>query len=159
MVGTEERRTIQKIHRRSRVIDGPRPTSGRQSPRPPPQWIWKKVEIKRAGTAASIDWARQRKNIRYPKLYPFLNAIREEHPNREVLLVEDTVPGKGATNHDPRWHWPLEMTSHNIHRSNWPSNSPDLNEIEPGWDYLTKRSKGFLLVQVRRPQIGLKLLS
>lgn len=131
--GTEERQLLREIHHK--VINGPRTATGRQPPRPPPQWIWKKAKITRNGTAGGIDWVRYREKILYPKLYPFLQKIHEENPGHEIWLVEDNAPSHiGATNHDPRWV--EEMTPRGIHRCKWPSNSPDINEIEPVWDDL-----------------------
>lgn len=130
--GTEERRILMEIHRK--VVNGPRTATGRQPPRPPPQWVWKKTRIERRCTGG-IDWVRYREKVLYPKLYPFLRQIQSEHPGHEIWLVEDNAPGHvGATNHDPRWA--QEMEPLGIHRCKWPSNSPDMNEIEPVWDDL-----------------------
>lgn len=130
--GTEENRILQEIH--NEVVNGPRTATGRQRPRPPPQWIWKYDKtIKRQSTEGGIDWIRYREIVLYPLIYPFLRLIKMDNPNQEIWLVEDNAPPhSGSVNHDSRWI--AEMDPLGIHRCNWPPNSPDLNKIEPLWD-------------------------
>lgn len=130
--GTEEWKQLQQIHHN--VVNGPRTATGRQPPQPPPQWVWTYSKtLNRESSKGGIDWVRYREQILYPQLYPFLKKIQEENPGREVWLVEDNAPKHvRATTNDTRWE--EEMAPKGIYQCNWPSNSPDMNEIEPVWN-------------------------
>lgn len=131
IAGIDEFRKLKNIH--CQRLNGPRTATGRQPPRPPPQWIRRKAKFEWRSTAGGIDWVRYREQILYSRLYSFLHKFREEDPGREKWLVEDNAtPHTGATNHDSRWV--QEMEPLGIFRCNRPSNSPDINEIEPVCD-------------------------
>jgi len=79
-----------------------------------------------------MDWFLYTKHVLQERVYyPFIERIQAE-TGRQCWLVEDK-----AGNHTAAVRMDQEAQVRGIRRIPfWPPNSPDLNEIEPCWNYL-----------------------
>ena len=78
-----------------------------------------------------MDWFLYRNPVLQERVFPFIERIQEEK-DCQCWLVEDK-----AGNHTAAARMDHEAKARGIRRIPfWPPNSPDLNEIEPCWNYL-----------------------
>ena len=97
-----------------------RNSGGRQ-----PRWIWdqKHGKIVRDNKKGEIDWYRYQKNILIDKLLLFATECMKDRPN--MVVQEDKAPCHTSKHQD------VVFMDFRVLRFLWPSNSPDLNMIEP----------------------------
>ena len=129
--GTPEYQYLEALNRNIAEYNANRgPNDPRRMPRRP-YWEFSE-EIRGRSTGGGLDWFLYRKEILHDYLYPFIERIQAE-TRRHCWLVEDN-----AGNHTTAARMDKnEAAARGIHRiPNWPANSPDLNEIEPCWNYL-----------------------
>ena len=76
--------------------------------------------------------------ILHARLYPFYYQVCQANPGREVWIIEDRAsPHKKAAEIEAEYRSEMEIRSCILPGDGgkligWPSNSPDLNMIEPG---------------------------
>ena len=128
--GTEEHAYIQALNRE---IDQYNANHGTNDPRRQhrrPYWEFKE-EVRGRSAGGGMDWFLYRKHALQERVYPFIERIQVE-TGRQCWLVEDK-----AGNHTAAARMDHEAQARGIRRIPfWPPNSPDLNEIEPCWNYL-----------------------
>ncbi|RPA97260.1 hypothetical protein L873DRAFT_1771670 [Choiromyces venosus 120613-1] len=129
--GTEEYLYLQALNRNIAEYNANcSPHEPHHIPRRP---FWEFGEkIQKRSLGGGLDWFLYRESILHQCLYPFIEAIQTQ-TGRHCWLVEDN-----AGNHTLAAKMDLqEAAARNIHRiPKWLANSPDLNEIEPCWNYL-----------------------
>jgi len=74
-----------------------------------------------------INWVSYRERVLRPKLYPWMESLRKTLGVPYLYLVEDNAPSHQTARRIDE----DECLSHGILTLNWPSKSPDLNQIEP----------------------------
>ena len=79
-----------------------------------------------------INWYRYQKHILIPKLLPFAKECEKER--KGTIVIEDNAPAHAS--HYQQGVYNLWK----IMKMIWPSNSPDLNAIEPTWLYMKKET-------------------
>jgi len=79
-----------------------------------------------------INWYRYQKLILKPLLIPFAKVCMEDRP--ETVVQEDN-----AGPHAARYQQEVFDLAE-VMRLTWPSNSPDLNMIEPCWFYMKRET-------------------
>ena len=90
-----------------------------------PRWIWdqKPGKIVRDNKKGGIDWHRYQKNILIDKLLLFATECMKDRPN--MVAQEDKAPCHTSKHQD------VVFMDFRVLLFLWPSNSPDLNMIEP----------------------------
>jgi transposase len=110
----------------------------RNRPGKQPVWKWDKAHGKRVrrNGHGGIDWWRYQHEILKPKLIPFAQDCARDRPN--TIVQEDKAPAHVSPFHEPLW------AASGVKRLKWCGNSPDLNQIEPCWYWLKRKttSKG-----------------
>ncbi|KAF1360297.1 hypothetical protein EJ07DRAFT_155276 [Lizonia empirigonia] len=98
---------------------------------PSPQRIFKPTKLTRGVKTRGIDWFLYRKYVLHDRLFPYLRKLQELNPNRPIVVVEDNAPAhtKAAE------ICTAEYALRGIIKAPHQPNSPDLNQIEPLWDY------------------------
>ncbi|KAF1351679.1 hypothetical protein EJ07DRAFT_159218 [Lizonia empirigonia] len=98
---------------------------------PSPQRIFKPTKLTRGVKTRGIDWFLYRKYVLHDRLFPYLRKLQELNPNRPIVVVEDNAPAhtKAAE------ICTAEYALRGIIKAPHQPNSPDLNQIDPLWDY------------------------
>ena len=98
---------------------------------PKPQWKWDKAhgKIVRDCKKGGIDWYRYQTVILIKKLIPFAQFC-----GPESIVQEDRAPS-----HVSKYQEQIFMDA-SVLRMVWCSNSPDLNQIEPCWWWMKRRT-------------------
>jgi hypothetical protein len=93
--------------------------------------VFKPTKLMRGEKNRGIDWFLYRKYILHARLFPYVQELQKLHPNRPIVVVEDGAPlhvkAIGVCE--------AEYVAIGIIRAPHTPNSPDLNQIEPIWDY------------------------
>lgn len=76
-----------------------------------------------------INWVSYREKVLRPLLYPWIDEIQALTGMPLTYLVEDNAPSHQTVQRVDR----EERISRGIITFNWPSKSPDMNQIEPIW--------------------------
>jgi transposase len=104
------------------------PTRGRK-----PEWRFTAQTGKlERGNGKGIDWYRYQKVILREKLLPFAQECQKTRPY--TIVQEDKAPSHAS---------PLQegvFKEFKVDRLLWPGNSPDLNAIEPCWNWLKRKT-------------------
>lgn len=97
-----------------------------------PEDLYKFKALTRDHQKGGWDWYLYRKYVLLPLLYPYCEKLAARYPDRNIWLVEDN-----ASLHTKAAEVCAELRlDRGILKADHPSNSPDLNRIEPVWDYL-----------------------
>ena len=132
--GTREHKVLSEINANIHALDAIDPLpSGRKRMLRRPEWEWG-FKPKTRTSEGGIDWFLYWKEILLPKLYPFVAEIQYKHSGKNVWLVEDNAPSHTKAAKDPEVSQMRQDLQ--IHLVDWPPNSPDLNKVEPLWNYL-----------------------
>jgi len=128
--GTAEFEYLQALNRN---IDNYNAHRGPNEPRRlhrRPYWEFGEETCNRS-TGWGMDWFLYREHVLQERLYPFIERIQHE-TGRQCWLVQDN-----AGNHTAAARMDTEAQVHGVQCIPfWPPNSPDLNKIEPCWNYL-----------------------
>ena len=134
--GTQEYRELEEINANIRRFNAERRAQGHTGQagfkkQKKPEQVWKYEPLTRSTQLKGIDWFLYRERILLPLLYPLCEAVMRKYPDRAVYLVEDNagLHAKAA------WVCEMDRQRRGIKKAPHPPNSPDLNQIEPLWDY------------------------
>lgn len=82
----------------------------------------------KANSKGGIDWYQYGQHILLPKLLPFALQCMKTFP--DTLVQEDKAPSHACK------HQEQVFMNTGVLQFLWPSNSPDLNMIEPCWPWM-----------------------
>lgn len=106
----------------------------RQIPGPKPQWRFTPQNGKLVrGGKGGIDWYRYQTLVMIPKIIPFAKECAKAL-GIEMLVQEDKAPS-----HSHRYQAEV-YSMYDVQRLIWPGNSPDLNMIEPSWNWMKRKT-------------------
>lgn len=95
-----------------------------------PEWGFGE-EIRERSDSGGMDWFLYSRHVLHERIYPFVERIQET--GHHCWLVEENAGNHTTAARVDRW----ETERRRIHRiPKWLANSPDLHEIEPGWNNL-----------------------
>jgi hypothetical protein len=132
--GTIERRVLGLINANIDLANEARRRQGHQKGmkrhRKPAQ-VFAHKPLVRGEKSKGIDWFLYRKFVLHERLFPYIRELQKLNPDRTIVVVED-----GASLHVKAGNiCEAEYAAIGCVRAPHTSNSPDLNQIEPIWDY------------------------
>ncbi|KAI8934014.1 hypothetical protein NX059_012519 [Plenodomus lindquistii] len=133
--GTIESQILGEVNNNNQLYNEQRRAAGHTKGmrrRRKPEQVFKHKPLERGEKSKGIDWFLYRKFVLHDKLFPYIRKLHEKYPGRPIVVVEDGAPlhtkAIGICE--------AEYAAEEIIRAPHTPNSPDMNQVEPVWDYL-----------------------